>query len=311
MDDIITRISAGSTDWLPVLAQFSTKYLESCGRSYTNYVSDRLIRASRQADGIVMTQNGLLRGIIIVDYDGTAAEIIVPWTMRTDDADTAAVMVKSAVDMILAAPRKVRYIRAERQLVPGESDGYGLEKTGFSVYQRTRMTINLPGLYLDGEVSADCVIKPWGITKLDAAAELIFAANEGTLDKDLYPVFFGDSPLDCRHGILSILAGKYGAIHPQASICLYHEDKLAGINLVVDEGGGVASVVEISVSPLLQRRGFARTMMLSSLRTLQAEGVDSVDLAVTNDNYRAYQMYIKLGFSDAATFPVGIYKVAG
>jgi ribosomal protein S18 acetylase RimI-like enzyme len=311
MDDIITRISAGSTEWVPVLAQFTTKYLDSCGRSFTNYVNDRLIRATRQADGIVMTQNGLLRGIIVMDYDGNAAEITVPWTMRTDDDATATIMATYAINEIMAAPRKIHYIRAERQLVPGESDGYGLEQAGFELYHRTRMTINLPGLSLSDDLSQDCIIKPWDITKLDSAAELIYAANDGTLDKKLYPVFFGDSPADCRHGILSILAGKYGAIHPQASLCLYHEDKMAGVNLVVDEGNGVASIVEISVSPHLQRRGYARTMMLTSLQTLQNEGVESVDLAVTNNNHRAYQMYLKLGFTEAAGFPVGIYEVAG
>ncbi|MEI6518433.1 MAG: GNAT family N-acetyltransferase [bacterium] len=311
MDDIITRISAGSTEWIPILAQFTTKYLDSCGRSFTNYVSDRLIRATRQADGIVMTRNGLLRGIIVMDYDGTAAEITVPWTMRTDDDTTAAIMAKYAIDEILAAPREIRHIRAERQLVPGESDGIGLKEAGFELYQRTRMTINLPGFSLSDDLVTDCTIKPWDITKLDTAAELIYSANDNTLDKRLYPVFFGNSPSDCRHGILSILAGKYGAIHPQASLCLYHEDVMAGVNLVVDEGNGVASVVEISVSPHLQRRGYARTMMLKSLHILQDEGVESVDLAVTNENHRAYQMYLKLGFTEAAGFPVGIYEVAG
>lgn len=311
MDDIITRLSAGSTDWVPVLAQFATKYLDSCGRSYTNYVSDRLIRATRQADGLVMTRNGLLRGIVVIDYDGMSAELTVPWTMRTDDDETAAILARRAVEQIITAPRKIRCIRAERQLVPGESDGYGLEKAGFEIFYRTRMTINLPGLYLDSNPAQDCIIKPWDITKLDAAAELIYAANDETLDKKLYPVFFGNSPSDCRHGILSIFAGKYGAIHPQASLCLYHDDVMAGVNLVVDEGGGVASVVEISVVPHLQHRGYARTMMLTSLRILQNEGVESVDLAVTNDNYRAFNMYLKLGFTEAAGFPVGIYEVAG
>ncbi len=310
MNELITRISAGSTEWAPVLAQFTTKYLDTYGRSFTNYVSDRLIRATRQADGIVLSKNGLLQGIIVIDYDGVSAEITVPWTMNIDDTDTATEMAKHAVEMILSEPRKVEYIRAERQLVPGESAGYGLTDAGFELYQRTRMTINLQGYYFDNNISPDCVIKPWDITRLDDAAELIFMANDGTLDKKLYPGFFGNSPSDCRHGILAILAGKYGAIHPQASLCLYHDDIMAGVNLVVDEGNGVASIVEISVSPTMQRRGYARSMLITSLQILQNQGVESVDLAVTNDNNRAFNMYLNLGFNKAAEFPVGIYMVA-
>jgi ribosomal protein S18 acetylase RimI-like enzyme len=171
------------------------------------------------------------------------------------------------------------------------------------------MTLDLTHWHSAAEVPAGYSIAPWSIRDVDRAAEVIFQANTGTLDALLYAPFFGESPAQCRKGLLSILAGRYGPIHPQATLSAFAGRTLAGLNLVVDEADGNAGIIELSVAPAHQHRGLARALMAHSLRILQGQNIARVELAVTKANPHAAHLYESLGFLDLGDFPVCVYPL--
>lgn len=302
-DTAVIYLPAGSIDWAGVLTQFTMLLAANRGRQYANWAAERLLRATRTGEGVVALADGRLRGFLLFEVEDQVGELTLPWTPAPDHALTDRLAL-AAVQTIQENYPDTRHIRAERQLLAGEVEVTGLGQAGFVCHWRRRMALELHGWRDEAEVPGDYRVGRWQIILLDQAAEVVFRANEGTLDAVLYAQFFGDSPSQCRKGLLAILAGKYGPIHPAATLCAFRGNKLVGLNLVVDEGARLASVVEISVHPDHQRRGIGRLLMARCLQILKSENFERVELAVTHENFRALRLYESLGFSVFGDFPV-------
>lgn len=302
----ILHLPAGSDDWGPMLAQFTLQVAAQDGRAYAGWLCTRLTRMTRTADAVVALVNGELHGLLLFEADGRSLELTLPWT-KAPNAALECELALAAVQTGREAFPDIRYIRAERQLLPGQNTAEGLEQAGFICHWRKRMQLELLGWNAAATMAPGYRLGPWHIRHLDAAADAVFRANDGTLDAQIYAPFFGDSPDDCRKGLLAIFAGRYGAVHPEATLCAFRGTQLAGINIVLAEGQGIASVIEISVAPPYQRQGLGRLLMVRSLRILQERHVERVELAVTRANTRAVQLYGDLGFHTASEFPVCIW----
>ncbi|MHB9132265.1 MAG: GNAT family N-acetyltransferase, partial [Armatimonadota bacterium] len=303
---IILHLPAGDADWAGILAQFTLILAEQEGKGYASWTVERLLRASRKNEGLVALYQGKLLGLMLFEVVDGAAEITLPW-LRHYDAELAAELAAATLQVIRQEYPGLQYIRAERQLLPGVADPVGLEAVGFRCYWRRRMTLELMTWRGDMAIPEGYRVSHWQIRYLDAAADLIYRANLGTLDAILYAPFFGDSPEQCRKGLLAILAGRYGPIHQQATICVFQGHDLVGINLLINEGSDLASVVEISVDPAHQGKGLGRLLMTRSLRVLKNENKERVELAVTEENTHAVHLYESIGFIDSGQFPVCVW----
>jgi ribosomal protein S18 acetylase RimI-like enzyme len=307
-NDIILHLPPGSADWAGVLTQFTLAIAGERGRQYAAWAADRLLRTTRFSGGLIALRDGALRGILLLEMTEQSAELSFPWT-RDHDAVVAELLALAALQCAREASPGIRHIRVERQLLMNHTETQGLTNAGFLCHWRRRMVLELSHWHSAAETPPGFTITPWSIRDLDRAAEVVYAANEGTLDALLYAPFFGDSPAQCRKGLLAILAGRYGPIHPQATLSAFYERTLVGLNLVIAETDGLASVVELSVHPDQQRKGLGRALMARSLRVLNHENMARVELAVTRRNYRAAELYESLGFTDSGEFPVCVYPL--
>jgi ribosomal protein S18 acetylase RimI-like enzyme len=305
----IIHLPPASPDWGGVVAQFSLHLTQQEGRAYAAWAGDRLARAAKVSEGMVGLCDGQLCGILLVTVEGNVAEFSLPW-LTEPDPPLAAALARQALALIQTHYPALQYLRAERQLVPGQMEIGGLEAAGLRCHWRWRMQLEFAGWEQAWAPLRGYRFEPWNIQYLNQAAEVVFAANEGTIDARLYAPFFGDNPTQCRKGLLSILAGKFGLLHPQATLCAFAGRELVGINLVISEGNGLASVVEISVAPAHQGKGVGRALMLGSLCRLKGERVERVELAVTQVNVRAVGLYESLGFLTVGAFPVCVWPEA-
>lgn len=302
----IIHVPAKSADWGTVLTQFTLAVAVSEGRMYASWAAERLSRATETSNGLAaIDADGRLLGLVIMEIVDQAAEMSFPWGVikdRTLQRDLALAAMQLARDDY----PDLRYLRMERQLLPGDVDTRGVEEAGFICHWRQRMELDLAAWRASTTVLPGYHLSPWHIQYLDAAAAVVFRANAGTLDAELYAPFFGDSPEECRKGLLAILVGKYGPINPRATLCAFHDADLVGINLVIDEGNNLASIVELSVDPAHQRRGVGRALLSQSLTFLKGARFERVELAVTKANSPALCMYEHLGFLPRGDFPVCI-----
>jgi len=292
-----------SAEWAGFLAQFTLAVAAREGRPYAVWAGERFTRTAARSHGIAALSDGHLLGVLFFeDVDG-AFELTFPWT-AVSDREVGCALTAAAVQTIRAQWPEARDMRIERLLLPDAPDTRAVEAAGFSCYWRKRMVLDLE--HWDGRLClpAGYWLEPWHIRDLEAAAHIVCAANAHTLDARLYAAFFGQGPADCRRGLLSILAGKYGPLHPLATLCAFSGQELVGVNLVIGGEGRLASIIEISMAPAHQGRGVGRALMAASLLALQDDRFERVELAVTAANAPALHLYRTLGFYEISEFAV-------
>jgi len=305
-DHTIIHLPPGDADWAGVITQFVLYLSMTEGRAFAAGSAERLLRASKNCEGIIALADGKLQGITLVEVVKETAEISLPWT---PDGETAVAqeLVLAAVQIIHTDFPQVCYIRSERALLPGATDTSGLLAAGFQCHWRLRMQLELSYWQDTPQLPTGYIIAPWKMRYLDEAAQMVFLANAGTLDAELYAPFFGNSTWQCRHGLLAILAGNYGPLIPQATVIILHDQRMAGINLVIKNDSEQACILEISVHPSEQGKGLGRALMAHSLTALQHKHYARVELAVTRANTRALSLYESLGFQTIGEFPVCVW----
>jgi len=308
----IIYLPPGSLEWAGLLAQFTLAMAAQDGRHFAAWAGERFARVTARDHGMVALADGRLLGVVFFEYIDDAVEITFPWLARPDrglarpDGEVARELLHAALREAREQWPGVDNIRVERQLLPTEPETDAATGAGFVCYWRRRMGVELDNWSAPLRVPAGYRLAPWNIRELDAAARVVFAANRDSLDARLYASFFGSSPQDCRHGLLSILAGKYGPVHPQATLCAFTGKELVGLNLVISNSQSMASVIEISVAPAHQGKGLGRAMMIGSLQALKEERYERAELAVTEGNTSAIRLYDSLGFIEAGKFAVCI-----
>ena len=301
---IFLHLVAQSKEWEAIIPQFALIETARRGRGYAAWACDRLTRAIASSEGIVaLNQQGELSGLIVFEITDDAVEISFPWC-REYLPELLEEITRALIQILDEYPHCPQQRRAERPITPGDADPYGLVQSGFICHWRTRMHKDIDTWLQPPQLPAEYRLLPWHARYIDDAAKVIFQANKGTLDALLYAPFFGDSPAQCRKGLLAILAGRYGNIHQQASQIVLAKGEMVGVNLVINEDTELASVVEISVLPAFQRRGLGRALMQQAIFVLTENHYDRVELAVTKDNFPAVHLYQSLGFYSVGDFPV-------
>ena len=291
-----------SPEWAGLLAQFTLNVVARDGRHFAAWAGERLSRVTARDHGLAALADGRLLGMVFLEYLDDAVEITFPW-LAGPDPEVAAGLLRAAVQEAHEQWPGVRNIRVERQLLPTEPEVDAAAGAGFACHWRKRMGLELDHWSEPQRVPAGYRLAPWNIRELDAAARVVYAANRDTLDARLYASFFGTSAQDCRHGLLAILAGKYGPVHPQATLCAFAGQELVGLNLVISNSQSLASVIEISVAPAHQGKGLGRALMIGSLLALKEERYERAELAVTEGN-AAICLYHSLGFIEEGKFAV-------
>lgn len=299
-----------SPEWSGLLAQFTMAVAAREGRPYASWAGERLSRTSSRCHGVAALADGHLLGLTFFEEVDDALEITFPWT-TVPDREVARDLTAAALQVIREEWPSIANIRVERQLLPDRMEIEAVEGAGFECYWRKRMSLELDHWDEPLLIPPGYRLAPWNIRQLDAAAGIVCEANRDTLDARLYASFFGKTARDCRHGLLGILAGKFGPIHPLATICAFQGQKLVGVNLVIAGDSEVASVIEISIDPAYQGKGLGRALMVASMLVLKDDRFARAELAVTAANIAAYKLYQSLGFEDVGEFAVCVLPADG
>jgi len=308
-DVFIIYLPPESEQWPGLLAQFILEVAARDGRHFAAWAGERFSRMTAREHGLVALEDGRILGVVFFEVTDRTIDLTFPWLARPD-RDLAGDLMLAALRVIQDKWPAVRDVRVERQLLPENPDTTAVTDAGFECHRRKRMSLELNTWSELPRAPAGYRFAPWNIRELDAAAEIVHAANRETLDARLYASFFGNSPRDCRHGLLSILAGKYGPIHPRATLCAFRRMELIGLNLIISNSSTQASIIEISVAPAHQQKGLGRALIAGSLRVLKEDRCELVELAVTESNLSAIRLYESLGFSEVGQFAVCVLPAA-
>ncbi|MGD9397532.1 MAG: GNAT family N-acetyltransferase [Candidatus Thorarchaeota archaeon] len=136
----------------------------------------------------------------------------------------------------------------------------------------------------------------------DEVAELMFISNDGHVDQDVFPDFFGSKGA-CRRLIDNIVVNRYGEYKESSSWILRDNDKTIGACFMTIRNGEAGYIPDIVIDPDYRRRGLGKAIQVHSMkRQIESEpSIIKMDLDVTLSNNARF-LYDSLGFETVSEY---------
>ncbi|MGY5875206.1 MAG: GNAT family N-acetyltransferase [Candidatus Thorarchaeota archaeon] len=185
-----------------------------------------------------------------------------------------------------------------------------LSERGFQNFDRSHMSVERSTIE-----ELDQPIIPQGFqfdtfdehTKKDVA-RLMFTANVGHVDVDVFPEFFGTNEA-CELLIENIMNDRYGTYKAPYSKVLKKNGEIVGVCFLTITPEQAAYIPDVCIAPAHRRKGFGKTLLVFSfLEILKGEPeIQQIKLDVTLDN-SALRIYQSLGFKDERKYTVHSWR---
>jgi ribosomal protein S18 acetylase RimI-like enzyme len=106
---------------------------------------------------------------------------------------------------------------------------------------------------------------------------------------------FLDQTEEQKKGNFEVFFDRSNRIEEDASLLLFYGDKIVGFIIIIfiKEGGFING---IGIHPDFRRRGLGKALMLSSMKKAAKNGMETMILEADVDNYRALNLYRRVGF---------------
>ncbi len=250
-----------------------------------------------RARAALAVEGGEACGVIAWRVEGDAGFVFLFCVLAAASPAAAAQLLQEALRDLPAA-RVPRGIYAELPAVSAAIRA-ALEGAGFVGVARTLMQYDLRRQAAShSALPAGYALNAWDDDWLEAAADVIYQANIGTLDAMIIPEM--QSLPSTRRIVFHVLQGRYGLFDPAASGVICAGDAVVGVTLVTRRHTGPGFTAEICVLEAHRRRGLARSLMLHTHAALQGDGVAWNTLGVTAGN-PARRLYESLGYMPIGT----------
>jgi ribosomal protein S18 acetylase RimI-like enzyme len=181
---------------------------------------------------------------------------------------------------------------------------------GFVKYNRAYMTIARGEIESLAEpaLSNGMSFEPYTSTKRDEISELTFRGNNGTVDQDVFPDFFG-SRENCVKLVENTEEGRYGLHKEGASWILRDGTAAIGACFMTIRGEDTGYISDIVIDPDNRGKGLGRALIVHSMKQLleSESAITKIELDVTLRNKARY-LYESLGFKTAETYAMYTLK---
>ena len=193
---------------------------------------------------------------------------------------------------------------------PAKSVQNHILEIGFTKHDREHRT--LPRADIDAlaepVLPSDMYLEPYTEAHRDEISELVFVGNDGHVDQDVFPDFFG-TPENCKRLLENIENNNYGEYKESSSWILRQGGVAIGACFMTIRNGDTGYIPDIVIEPAFRRKGLGKAILIHSLKR-QAEseqGLAQTNLDVTNSN-TAYQLYESLGFQTVREYTMYTWK---
>ena len=181
---------------------------------------------------------------------------------------------------------------------------------GFVKYNRAYMTIARDQIESLAEPALPngMSFEPYISAKRDEISELTFRGNNGTVDQDVFPDFFG-SRENCVRLVENTEEGRYGLYKEGASWILRYGTAATGACFMTIRNEDTGYISDIVIDPDNRGKGLGRDLIVHSMKQLlESEScISNIELDVTLSNTARY-LYESLGFRTAETYAMYMFK---
>ncbi|MHA3963690.1 MAG: GNAT family N-acetyltransferase [Candidatus Thorarchaeota archaeon SMTZ1-45] len=185
-----------------------------------------------------------------------------------------------------------------------------LIEIGFVKYDRAHMTLDKNAIEeLDEPIlPAGMSFEVYSRSNRNEISELIFRGNDGSVDQDVFPDFFG-SLENCMKMVEDIEGDRYGEYKDGSSWILRFDCVIIGACFMTCMDGATGYIPDIVIEPEHRGKGLGRALLIHSMKR-QIESNTTIcktDLDVTFSNTARY-LYESLGFSTVEEYAMYTLK---
>lgn len=167
----------------------------------------------------------------------------------------------------------------------------------YKIFERESMTLNLQECSFQKPDLSNYSIKSNISDYAKEIIEFVMIANKNKPDAEIYPEFSNYASME---DVLGLKEPKKHHFDEKASVLLFYNDKLIGINLIRVINNSLAIVFELAIHPDFRRRKLGYNSMVLSILTLKEMGMKELILLVTVGN-PAQRIYEAVGFKTKET----------
>ena len=185
---------------------------------------------------------------------------------------------------------------------------------GFTALRRHFMTLRirtLPPASADSAAPADFRVIPWGRGYFLPVAEAISASYRDSIDREM--CYDYQSKEGCVRFLRNLVDNPgCGRFSPDTSlIALDSVGRVCGVLVtsVISEGTGM--IPQISVRPDSQGKGLGAYMMRRYFAAARNNRLARITLSVSEQNWRAHNLYKRLGFKETKAFYAFVWNGLG
>jgi ribosomal protein S18 acetylase RimI-like enzyme len=180
------------------------------------------------------------------------------------------------------------------------------EELGFQTVKRMMMSTTLSEHVPESLIPPEYTVIPWDDTYLEGVAKLIYDANVGKVDQQIFPIMRtveGTTQL-----VKGITAGEAGSFDREASLILLYKGEPCGAILFAQSTSHEGFIAEMAIANHHQGKGLGTVLMAKSFSIASHKGIKTVKLGATEENQSAVRLYQKFGFTPEQHFFAYIWE---
>jgi len=182
------------------------------------------------------------------------------------------------------------------------------ERNSFITVERDYMVLKLSSFKKKGEMKnlpKELILRNLEKDGFDIIPDLsdsMHKSYKGTMDEWITSSF--SSFQGCRNFINNLFEFPvYGRLQENLSLIITDTaNQIAAMILVCKSSNSTAHIVQVSVTPEYQSKGIGKFILNECISKLKDAGYKSAVLMVTKENFRACNLYKKVGFESISSF---------
>ncbi|MFW9963332.1 MAG: GNAT family N-acetyltransferase [Candidatus Sifarchaeia archaeon] len=169
---------------------------------------------------------------------------------------------------------------------------------GFTKYDRASMMLasDVVENLVESNLPEGMSFEIYSPSKRLEISDLIFRGNNGSVDQEVFPDFFG-TPENCSKMLENIEGNRYGEYKEGSSWVLVLDNNIIGACFMTLKNGDAGYIPDIVIEPKYRGKGLGKTILVHSMkRQIESySNICKIELDVTLRNNARY-LYESLGF---------------
>jgi len=303
-----------SADLQPLLEAEVELWGDSLSWDYRSS-SDMILRYvdAKILPGYAAVERGSLVGYSFFVYEGSKG-VIGDLFVSPDRPDARAVELRLIGHVLETLQRSPGVQRVEAQLLAHDTGDLAepFLANGFQRYRRLFLCLELdsqPTSVLAQATNADVYIRRWVEQDYQPAAAVITSAYRSHIDSEINDQYRSAA------GSLRFLNNIVrfpgcGVFDPEASFVVIPKgsSSIVGVILCSRVREDVGHVTQVCLLPDYRRLGIGESLMAHTCAALRGRKFNLLTLTVTESNYRAVELYRKLGFETRRVFDAFVWE---